>query len=141
MVLDRYNGTAKISSKSYRIQVQMNYTMRFTREDYCATQPGLNDDLYDAMGWPVLSLYDANGYYYSTPSPSLGIAEGGETTQQTDNIYHQLGFLIEPIKNWKTHIDLNYRIKNQNEHVDRQMLYNHDVNGNPYVYDKTSYVR
>lgn len=48
--------------------------------------------------------------------------------------------MIEPIKNWKTHIDLNYRIKNQNEHVDRQMLYNHDVNGNPYVYDKTSYV-
>ena len=136
--LDRYNGTAKISSK-VTDWLQMNYTMRFTREDYLRPT-GLNDDLYDAMGWPVLSLYDANGYYYSTPSPSLGIAEGGETTQQTDNIYHQLGFLIEPIKNWKTHIDLNYRIKNQNEHVDRQMLYNHDVNGNPYVYDKTSYV-
>ena len=119
--LDRYNGTAKISSK-IADWLQMNYTMRFTREDYLRPT-GLNDALYDAMGWPVLSLYDANGYYYSTPSPSLGIAEGGKTTQQTDNIYHQLGFLIEPIKNWKTHIDLNYRIKNQNEHVDKQMLY------------------
>lgn len=136
--LDRYNGTAKISSQITN-WMKMNYTMRFTREDYLRPT-GLNDALYDAMGWPVLSLYDANGYYYSTPAPALGIAEGGESTRQTDNIYHQLGFVIEPIKNWKTHIDLNYRIKNENQHVDRQMLYNHDVKGNPYVYDKTSYV-
>lgn len=136
--LDRYNGTAKISSQITN-WMKMNYTMRFTREDYLRPT-GLNDALYDAMGWPVLSLYDANGYYYSTPSPALGVAEGGESTRQTDNIYHQLGFVIEPIKNWKTHIDLNYRIKNENQHVDRQMLYNHDVKGNPYVYDKTSYV-
>lgn len=136
--LDRYNGTAKISSQ-ITSWMKMNYTMRFTREDYLRPT-GLNDALYDAMGWPVLSLYDANGYYYSTPAPALGIAEGGESTRQTDNIYHQLGFVIEPIKNWKTHIDLNYRIKNENQHVDRQMLYNHDVKGNPYVYDKTSYV-
>lgn len=136
--LDRYNGTAKISSQITN-WMKMNYTMRFTREDYLRPT-GLNDALYDAMGWPVLSLYDANGYYYSTPAPALGIAEGGESTRQTDNIYHQLGLVIEPIKNWKTHIDLNYRIKNENQHVDRQMLYNHDVKGNPYVYDKTSYV-
>lgn len=136
--LDRYNGTAKISSQITN-WMKMNYTMRFTREDYLRPTE-LKDALYDNMGWPVLSLYDANGYYYSTPAPALGLAEGGECTRRIDAIYHQLGFVIEPIKNWKTHIDLNYRIKDDNQHVDKQMLYNHDVKGNPYVYDKTSYV-
>ena len=92
------------------------------------------------QGWPVLPLYDPNGYYYDAPSPALGLAEGGVDKTQTDNTYHQIGLAIEPIKNWITHIDFNYHIQSANRHWDRQMRYNHDVNGNPYVYSNSSNV-
>ena len=92
------------------------------------------------QGWPTLPLYDPNGYLYSSPSPALGLATGGKDKTMTDNTYHQ-GFLIfEPIKNWITHVDLNYRITTAERHWDSQRTYNHDVNGNPYVYKSSSNV-
>ena len=139
--LKRYNGTAKISSQ-ITDWLKFNYTMRFTRQDY--KRPAtLTSSLYSDMarqGWPVLPLYDPNGYYYDAPSPALGLAEGGVDKTQTDNTYHQIGLAIEPIKNWITHIDFNYHIQSANRHWDRQMRYNHDVNGNPYVYSNSSNV-
>ena len=139
--LKRYNGTAKISSQ-ITDWLKFNYTMRFTRQDY--KRPAtLTSSLYSDMarqGWPVLPLYDPNGYYYDAPSPALGLAEGGVDKTQTDNTYHQIGLAIEPIKNWVTHIDFNYRIQSANRHWDSQMRYNHDVNGNPYVYSNSSNV-
>ena len=137
----RYNGTAKISSQ-ITDWLKFNYSMRFTREDYIRPS-SLTSDLYKNMarqGWPILPLYDKNGYYYDAPSPALGLAEGGSDKKQTDNIYHQVGFVIEPVKNWKTHIDFNYRVKSANRHWDAQMLYNHDSEGNPYVYKNNSNV-
>ena len=139
--LKRYNGTAKISSQ-ITDWLKFNYTMRFTRQDY--KRPAtLTSSLYSDMarqGWPVLPLYDPNGYYYDAPSPALGLAEGGVDKTQTDNSYHQIGLAIEPIKNWITHIDFNYRIQSANRHWDSQMRYNHDVNGNPYVHSNGSNV-
>ena len=139
--LKRYNGTAKISSQ-ITDWLKFNYTMRFTRQDY--KRPAtLTSSLYSDMarqGWPVLPLYDPNGYYYDAPSPALGLAEGGVDKTQTDNTYHQIGLTIEPIKNWITHIDFNYHIQSANRHWDSQMRYNHDVNGNPYVYSNSSNV-
>lgn len=139
--LKRYNGTAKISSQITN-WLRFNYSMRFTRQDYVRPAT-LTSSLYSDMarqGWPVLPLYDPNGYYYDAPSPALGLAEGGVDKTQTDNSYHQIGFVIEPIKNWITHVDFNYRIQSQNRHWDSQMRYNHDVNGNPYVYSNSSNV-
>ena len=90
--LKRYNGTAKISSQ-ITDWLKFNYTMRFTRQDY--KRPAtLTSSLYSDMarqGWPVLPLYDPNGYYYDAPSPALGLAEGGVDKTQTDNTYHQIG--------------------------------------------------
>ena len=139
--LKRYNGTAKISSQ-ITDWLKFNYTMRFTRQDY--KRPAtLTSSLYSDMarqGWPVLPLYDPNGYFYDAPSPVLGLAEGGVDKTQTDNSYHQIGLIFEPIKNWITHVDFNYHIQSANRHWDRQMRYNHDVNGNPYVYSNSSNV-
>ena len=116
--------------------------MRVTREDY-KRHANLTDNLYNDMarqGWPVLPLYDRNGYYFSAPSPALGLAEAGTDKKQTDDMYHQISFQIEPIKNWITHIDFNYHINSANRHWDKAMLYNHDINGNPYVTDQGSNV-
>lgn len=137
----RYNGTAKINSQ-ITDWLNFNYAMRFTREDYIRPS-ALTDDLYKNMarqGWPILPLYDKNGYYYDAPSPALGLAEGGTDKKQTDNIYHQIGFILEPIKNWKTHLEFNYRIKSANRHWDTQMRYNHDYEGDPYIYKNNSNV-
>lgn len=63
--LSRYNGTAKIGSELTK-WLKFDYTMRFTREDY--KRPAtMTNSLYSDMarqGWPVLPLYDPNGYYF-----------------------------------------------------------------------------
>lgn len=131
----RYAGNAKIG-----IQItdwlKLNYNMRYTRTDF--RRPAeLKSDLYSNMtrqGWPTLPMYDRNGYYYDSPSPALGLAEGGKDTTQRDILNQRIGLVIEPIKNWITHIDLNYQTDNSTRHWDSLARYNHDVNGNAYVY-------
>ena len=139
--LKRYNGTAKINAILTK-WLKMNYSMRFDREDY-KRPSSLTNGLYSDMtrqGWPILPLYDRNGYYYSSPSPALGLATGGTDKTQTDNIYHQIGFVIEPVKDWITHVIFNYHINSQNRHWDSQQTYNHDVNGQPVIYNTGSNV-
>lgn len=137
----RYNGTVKLGAQITN-WLNMNYSMRWTRTDF-KRPAGLTSSLYSDMarqGWPILSLYDRNGYYYSAPSPALALATSGKDTKQRDILNQQVQFVIEPIKNWKTHIDFNYRTDNITRHWDKQMTYNHDVNGQAIVYDKSSNV-
>lgn len=138
---NRYLGMIKVNSE-ITDWLRFNYNMRFTRSDYRRPSQ-LSGNIYEVMttqGWPILPLYDPNGYLYSAPSPALGLAEGGSDRLQEDNTFHQLGFKIEPIKNWITHIEFNYRINNYNRQWDIQELYNHDKDGNPVIYNKDSHV-
>jgi TonB-linked SusC/RagA family outer membrane protein len=138
---DRITVTGKISSQLTK-WLQLSYNVRFSRETY-QRPADMTDGLYSDLarqGWPTLPLYDPNGYLYSSPSPALGLATGGKDKTKTDNTYHQGSLLIEPIKNWITHIDLNYRITTAARHWDSQRTYNHDVNGNPYIYKSSSNV-
>ncbi|WP_276893635.1 TonB-dependent receptor [Hallella bergensis] len=137
----RYNGTAKISAQ-LASWIRMQYSMRFTRMDF--KRPAhLTKGLYSDMarqGWPTLPLYDRNGYYYASPSPALGLATGGKDMTQRDIQDHQIAFNIEPIENWITHVDFNYKIDNRNRHWDSQQTFNHDVAGNPIIYNTGSNV-
>lgn len=138
---DRYTATGKINA-TLTDWAKLNYSTRFTREDYgrpSAMTDGLYSDL-GRQGWPVLPLYDPNGYLYSSPSPALGLATGGRDYTQTDNIYQQASLILEPVKNWVTHIDFNYRIMSANRHWDSQQTFNHDVDGNPVIYGTGSNV-
>ncbi len=138
---NRYTTTAKINV-TLTDWAKFNYSNRFTREDY-GRPADLTDDLYYNLarqGWPTLPLYDSNGYLYSSPSPALGLRDGGRYKTQTDNLYQQASLILEPIKNWVTHVDFNYRIKSANRHWDKQLTYNHDIDGNPYVYNQSSNV-
>lgn len=137
----RFNGTAKLGVK-VTDWLRMNYTMRYTRTNY--TRPSkLTGSLYSDMarqGWPVLPLYDPNGYYYDSPSPALGLATAGKDVTTRDITNHQIGFILEPIKGWKTHVDLNYRVTNAVRHWDSQYTYNHNVAGDPVIYSNSSNV-
>ena len=137
----RFNGTAKIGAQLAR-WIRMNYNMRFTRANY-ERPSALTNGLYSDMarqGWPVLPLYDRNGYLFSSPSPALGLKTGGQDRKETDIIYHQLSFVLEPIKNWITHVDFNYKIDNSIRHWDSQRTYNHNVAGEPVIYNQNSNV-
>lgn len=137
----RFTSTAKINAK-ITDWAKFNYSMRFTRTDY--ERPAtLTDGLYSDLarqGWPTLPLYDPNGHLYSSPSPALGLATGGTDKTQTDNIYQQVALILEPIKNWRTSIEFNHRIKTANRHWDSHQTFNHDVNGNPVLYTSGSNV-
>jgi len=137
----RYGATAKLNSK-VTDALSVNYSTRFIREDY--NRPSnLTNGFYQDLGrqgWPTLPLYDPNGYLFSSPSPALGMAEGGKDRNQTDYLYQQLQLVLEPVKGWKTFGEVNYRTRNDFRHWDVQRTYNHDVNGNPYVYNTNSEV-
>ena len=138
---NRYTTTAKINLK-LTDWAKFNYNNRFTREDF-GRPSALKSDLFRDLarqGWPTLPVYDDNGYMFSSPSPALGLRDGGRDKTQTDNIYQQASLILEPVKNWITHVDVNYRIMSANRHWDKQYLYNHDVHGNPYIYDSSSTV-
>jgi TonB-linked SusC/RagA family outer membrane protein len=137
----RYGVTAKINNK-ISDYVELNYSTRFLREELHRPS-AMSDGLYEGLGrqgWPTLPLYDPNGFLYSSPSPALGLAEGGVDNTVKDWNYHQLQLVIEPVKGWRTFAEFNYRIQNQFRHWDAQQTYNHDVNGVPYLYGKDSNV-
>ncbi len=140
--LKRYTVTAKINSE-LTSWLKFRYSMRFTREDQ--NRPAaLTDGLYDSMGykaWPVIPAYDQNGNpFYADDTSVWALKDGGKDLTQTDNTYHQVGFTIEPIKNWLINVDFNYRIKSANRHWDKLPYYNYDVNGEPYYRNSTSNV-
>ena len=137
--LQRFTATAKINSE-ITDWLKFNMNMRFTREDYVRPS-ALTDYFYEALAfkaWPILPLYDRNGYYYYSDDTSVAaLAEGGSDKKQTDHFYFQTGLEIEPVKNCVTSVDFNYRIKSANRHWDSQPYINHDLSGAPY-YRKSS---
>lgn len=131
--MERYNLSVKLNV-SLTSWAKMTYSMRFIRKDN-ERPSDLTNSFYNDLarqGWPTLPLYDPNGHYYSISSPFLLLKDGGKSKSQGDDTSHQLSFVVEPVKNWITHVDLNYRIFSQNWHWDQQVTYGHDVDGNPY---------
>ena len=132
--LNRYNATAKINA-TLTDWLKFNYTMRFTRINN--ERPTLfNDgDFYDKFGrqtWPNLPIFDPNGYYFNcnAKTPAMSLALGGDRNNRKDRLYHQVSFIIEPIKNWLTHIEFNYSTLNNKVDETTLPMYNHDADGN-----------
>lgn len=142
------NNDKKTYMLNGRIGVQLfpwlhfGYATRWTRQDY--TRPAtLTDNLYQSIGrqgWPTLPVYDNNGFFFDAPSPINGLATGGEDRTQTDRNVHQLELVFNPLKGWDIHAEFNYNILSQTRHWEKQMTYNHDVDGKPYLYDRSSNV-
>ncbi|WP_220392966.1 SusC/RagA family TonB-linked outer membrane protein [Chitinophaga lutea] len=137
----RYNITARINAK-LTDWASLTFIQRFSREEFerPSTMTNSLNQLIGTQGWPMLPLYDNNGFLYDSPSPALGLQEGGRGAKQYDANSQQLKLTIEPLAGWKIFADLNYSVNNQFYHWDIQQLSNHDVAGNPYVYKSGSHV-
>ena len=137
----RFNVTSKVEIK-ITDWLNLNYNLRFIRDDY--ERPSyLRNDLFQQLGrqaWPTLPLYDPNGYLYDEPSPALSLRDGGRGIWQTDRVSQQAQFVLEPIANWRTFIEFNYNIENEHQYWNLQQTFNHDVSGNPYVFNTSSEV-
>lgn len=113
--LQRYNVTAKINA-NLTPWLKFNYSTRFTRNDVWRPT-SFNSSFYDQLGratWPNLPVKDPNGYYLDNgwTNPVQNLSEGGKRNAQTDRLYQQASLIIEPIKNWTTHVEFNYSILN-----------------------------
>lgn len=135
----RYATTIKLSGE-ITDKITMNLSTRFVREDY-KRPTQLTESLFQDLArqaWPLLPLYDPNGYLFDSPSPALGLRDGGNDITQTDWLYQQGQIVYEPIKGWKVFADMNYRTKNLLNHYNQLATYNHDVAGNAYASDRTT---
>jgi TonB-linked SusC/RagA family outer membrane protein len=135
----RYAATAKITTK-LTDKVSIGYNSRWIREDY-ARPSSLTNGLFQDLarqGWPILPLYDPNGYLMSSPSPALGLRDRGRDRKQTDWLYQQLRLDVELAKGWKLIGEFNYKTIDEFRHWDTQKTYNHDVNGNPVPYETST---
>lgn len=138
---NRYTTTAKINAKLSE-WLSLNVSNRFVREDY-GRPSNLSNGLFQDLarqGWPVLPLYDSNGFLYSSPSPALGLRDGGRDESQRDWLYQQAQVIVKPLEGWEIFGEFNYRTRNDFRHWHTLQTYNHDVSGNPYVYAQGSSV-
>lgn len=131
--MKRYNVTAKMNAE-LTSWLDFNYSMRFTRTDNWRPT-NFGGGFYERLGrqtWPNLPVYDENGYYHNSnaQTPAMDLALGGERNVQTDRLYHQGAFIIEPIKNWLTHLEFNYSTTTVDVRETGLPYYNHDVAGN-----------
>ena len=141
--LQRYNVTAKINT-NLTPWLKFNYSTRFTRNDVWRPT-SFNSSFYDQLGratWPNLPVKDPNGYYLDNgwTNPVQNLFEGGKRNAQTDRLYQQASLIIEPIKNWTTHVEFNYSIKNSSVKETSLPVYNHDIEGNVINTNKDSYL-
>ncbi len=134
--LKRYNVSAKINA-TITDWMRLNYNMRYTNlNNFKPTV--FNDELYSSIGrhtWPILPVYDPNGYYFSSSTnPAMKLAEGGNRSTNTNQLYQQVAILLEPISGWVTHVEFNYSTDFTDVKETELPLNEHDVDGN--VVDK-----
>lgn len=141
----RYSLTAKINADLTK-WLKVGYSIRFNRSDFespsfanaGASDVHSNVFYFDVCRyWPVIPVVDPNGYY-TAESKIYQLTTGGRYKTQSDVLAQQLQFLIEPIKNWKTTVELNYRSNYNFDHTDYQTAYAYDVSKNPYAIANTT---
>ncbi|MFA6580176.1 MAG: TonB-dependent receptor [Paludibacter sp.] len=138
---DRTGVTAKIEAK-VTDYLTLSYNGKFIRSKY--DQPMSGKGRWDfwlvSQGWPMLPVYDPNGFVFDSPSSYLDIVQGGRENNVNDRMYHQFGVTLEPVKGWKIYGNYNFNLTENLNHVDRQKTYLHDIFGNPLLMDGNSYV-
>ena len=126
----RYATNLKLSAQLSKM-VSVNYGVRYSRSDYDRPARMGNIGALGYQTWPVLPVYDDNGYFFSSPSPALGIAEGGRDKTSYNIMTQQLSVIFNPFEGLVINGDVNYSFTSSRNHWDTQKTYNHNVAGEP----------
>ncbi len=73
----------------------------------------LNDLFFHNIGrrYTVIPLYLPHGEYHQSSMVET-LLNGGRQNSKTNQVYNQANLVIEPIKNWKLHAEVNSRVEN-----------------------------
>jgi len=125
--LKRYNITGKMSAQLTN-WLKFNFSTRFTNNDVWVPTAGMAYNYMGRQNWPNIPMYDPNGYIYQ--GNAIGLALGGTSDTKSDRNYHQASFVMEPVKNWITKVELNNSSLNQNAKNIGLPTYTHLPDGN-----------
>lgn len=105
----RITTTAKLSAQLFD-WMTLKITNRFaTRKFQQPMAPKSYDLFWKRLAmWPCAPAYDYNGNMFDG-SPLFFVANEGTETKHRKWIYQQYQLQLEPIKDWKTFIDFNYK--------------------------------
>lgn len=111
----RYNVAAKVDVK-ITDWLKFKYGTRFIRRD--GHRPSHYDTwewwhYFGRQSWPNLPIKDPNGNLMGN-LPSTNLAMRGEYKSRGDQNYQQAALVIEPVKNWITNVEFNFKNYTEN---------------------------
>lgn len=130
--LDRYTINAKIGAQ-LTDWIRLDYTNKWTRKDY--TKPQYLTGLFFhniARRWPTCFPIDPNGHW----GEGMEIAEledGGTYNENNDLFTQQLRFTIEPLKEWRIHLEGSMRNTYNKTTTNRIPVYHYTVDNTPFL--------
>ena len=107
----RFNVAGKINARVNQY-LTLGWSTRFTGDT--REKPSVMDGLfYHNLGRtsPVIPLVNPYNGEYHEDSMMQPILEGGRINSKTHKLYNQFNAIVEPIKNWKLHVELNSRVE------------------------------
>lgn len=109
----RFNIAGKFQYQVHK-KVTVGYSIRFATDDN--DKPSALDDaglFYHNLGRraSVVPVFNSMSGEYSEDSMIPAVQDGGRINRRTKKLYNQGSLVIEPIKNWKIHAEVNSRIE------------------------------
>ena len=115
-VYRRFNIAGKVTARVNKY-LTLGWSTRFASD--INKKPSVMDDLFfHNLGRtsPVIPLVNPYNGEYHEDSMMQPIQEGGRINSKTKKVYNQLNVIVEPIKDWKIHAEINSRIERNPYH-------------------------
>lgn len=143
---ERLTSTAKVEAQ-ITSWAKVKVTNRFVKQNYHRPTNMDWNFFYGIAGWPTCPDIDANGNPYSSiprqnGTPYFSLTNGARNTTRKKWQYQQYQLELEPIKNWKTFVDFNYKHTSTETNEDQRESFNVGVdNETLFPVNKISYVQ
>lgn len=128
----RFNVAGKINARVNKY-LTLGWSTRLAADGNEKPSVMDNDLFFHNLGRtsPVIPLINPYNGEYHEDSMMQPILEGGRINSDTRKLYNQLNIIVEPIKNWKLHAEVNSRIeRNPYTRTFNPMIY-HMPDGTP----------
>ncbi|MCR5350944.1 MAG: TonB-dependent receptor [Bacteroidales bacterium] len=138
----RFNVSANFSAQITK-WANFSYNTRYIRNSVNLPSQYING-MYNELGrqcWPNLPIYDENGFFSgngSGGSLAQKLAESGYNNTVNNMHAQQAALTLEPIKNWVTHVEFNFRNRVSNGEVLSLPMREHDTAGELIPLSKTA---